>query len=390
MAREKVVLIGVDGGATKVRVRHVLRDDAGGEAGYCLGAVSSRANYPNVPAFQPVDLQKQLNEQHEQSIPRRRVEVDQAHTVVMTIASCVIEVARRLGVAKVLLGIGMPGLKTSDRRGIAVCKNGPRIPNLAGGLEDALNQAGVCLVTPIHAIGSDADHCGIGEQYAVGGLLRDVRHAYYLGGGTGIADAMKLDGELVRFDAASAWIAKSWQIPGVLGLPFEELGSARGINERYAECCQDVGGEAMTYPPFPEERAAGGDLLAQQTLTRSAIALAELIFERIDTIHEGRRALPHRGDRYRQLNPNHPYRGTVLERIVIGQQVGRIYADPRHTRCFASTLDASLADHIRSTGGSALKDRCLAGYGLRPGLVVASHLHAAATLGAAIEADVGR
>ena len=278
----------------------------------------------------------------------------------------------------------MPGLKTADGRGIAVINNGPRIPDFLAELEEQLSVRGLTLAAPIAALGSDADYCGLGEEYAADGLFRDVQNAYYVGCGTGIADALKLRGRLVPFDMTQSWLGKAWQIPSALGPTFEQLVSIKSLNAVYAGLC----GRDDT---FPEVAAARGDSLATTWLDMAALALAELIFERLSTILRGRAALPHRGDAYARLSPDHDYAGTVLDRVIIGQRLGLIYADPAGYRPFAHRLESGLAAFV-----AGADDQLRAAYlapashdvvpALRSGLLVASRLRAAPAIGAAVAA----
>ena len=279
--------------------------------------------------------------------------------------------------------------------------NGPRILDLADQIEAGLYAAGLDLTAPICRIGSDGEFCGLGEQHAAEGLFRGVDHAYYLGGGTGLAEALKLRGALLGFDRARAWIARAWEIRSAHGLTFEQLVSAAAINQQYALRRTD-GSRALTVSadelrervgsPYPEQRAAQGDPVAQQVLETAAEVLAELIFERIDTIFRGRRALdhrcrtqPHEPD-YAGLVREHDYRGVLLQRVILGQRLGCLYDDPRITSVFRHKLDEYLAELIRADCDARLRHEYLSGPHLRPGSVVASRLSAAASLGAAVDA----
>jgi predicted NBD/HSP70 family sugar kinase len=289
----------------------------------------------------------------------------------------------------------MPGLKTADGRGIAVMSNGPRIPDLADRIEAGLRAAGIRLTKPLRRIGSDADYCGLGEQHACNGLFRDVDHAYYLGGGTGLAEALKLRGALLTFDRARAWVAKAWEIRSAQGSTFERLASASAINRHYARLRTGASLELSASPDelrvqqdplHPERYAAQGDPAALHVLETAAGALAELIFERIDTIYRGRRALDHRGADYARLVREHEYRGVLLERVVLGQQIGRLYGDPRTASVFGNKIDGFLAERISADHDAHLRRRYLNGIRLKPGLVVPSPLPPAAALGAAVDA----
>ena len=100
----------------------------------------------------------------------------------------------------VLVGIGMPGIKTADKKGIAVMANGPRIPNFISDLTHMLEENNIKLQAPIKELGSDADYCGLGEEYSIQGKLRGIQNAFYFGIGTGIADALKLNNKLLIID----------------------------------------------------------------------------------------------------------------------------------------------------------------------------------------------
>jgi hypothetical protein len=120
--------------------------------------------------------------------------------------------------------------------------------------------------------------------------------------------------------------------------------------------------------------------------------LAELLFERMHTIFAGRAATAHRGEAYVKLTAEHPYRGVLLERVVIGQRLGLLYADATHRENFARPLEYCLASLIATSGVDALRAAYLdrnsppSSARLRPGVLVASRLRAAPAIGAAVAA----
>ena len=148
----------------------------------------------------------------------------------------------------------MPGIKTEDKRGVKAMVNGPRIPNLCEVLEKRLS-----LKKGILSIESDADMCVWGEQFEKTGAFRNVQNAYYIGGGTGTADGLKLQGKLLSFDNVGTWIAKTWELTTKDKTSMELFSSMSGIN--------------------------------QLTVTKShkeiGNMLGNLIFERIETIYSG-------------------------------------------------------------------------------------------------------
>lgn len=377
-------LVGIDGGATEVKTHLVRLEGPPSAPLFHLGETSASRKYERVVGFRPVDVVEQLKQRGDPDLTPS--EKEQGRRYVEAAAQTVVEVARQAGTNQVLIGMGMPGLKTPDGRGIAVINNGPRIPDYLDDLDEALESAGITLVAPVSRLGSDADYCGMGEEYAADGLFRDVQNAYYLGGGTGIADAMKLRGQLVPFDEAKPWIQKAWQIPSCLGPTFEKLASALGLSTAYANLL-GIGMAALARENrYPEAEALKGDVLAESVLEGASLVLAELIFERMNTIKNGRADVPHRGQAYLELRGDHPYRGTLLDRIVIGQRVGNMYDEPRFADAFKRKLDRCLTRLILNSDDAELREHYLAGDKICPGRLVASRLREAPAIGAAIDA----
>ena len=427
MTYEDVLLIGVDGGATEAKAHAVSCDDLHQPSSFELRPESAPRVYARVADFVPLPVAEQLAQRDAGAIKRTDKEVEQGRLYVRAAAETVVDVAKQCASKRVLVGIGMPGLKTPDGRGINAINNGPRIPDYLDVLEKDIAAAGIELVSPIAALGSDADYCGLGEEYAADGLFRDVENAYYVGCGTGIADALKLRGKLVPFDHARSWIQKSWQIASALGPTFEKLVSAKSLNRVYADLCRGtkarrhegtkdhvaagprtgrshalgdtavsaVDGSEGTAPgavahasPHPEVAAAAGEPIAIAWTETAALVLAELIFERLWKIRNGRADLQHCGEAYAQLDPQHEYRGTLLDRVIIGQRVGQIYGNPAHRGVFGDSVDACLAVFIGDADDAELSGICLSldKRELKPGFLTASKLRAAPALGAAVAA----
>jgi hypothetical protein len=280
----------------------------------------------------------------------------------------------------------MPGLKTENGRGINIINNGARTPGFLDLLEEKLNSMGIEPVAPVARLGSDADYCGIGEQYAAEGLFRKVQSAYYFGGGTGIADAMKLDGDLVPFDKTKDWMQKSWQIACSLGPTYEKLISAKSMNETFARMEKSTLEEYVSAGKFAQVEAAKGNPRAKFVMETIATLLAELVFERMYTLHAGRENTPWRGAGYMALNPNHPYRGRFFDKIVLGQRIGAIYADPEYRRILRASLHARMEDLLKNFGSPEMQQVYLKDGKLRAGLFAASKLRQAPAIGAAVDA----
>lgn len=376
-----VLLIGVDGGATAAKARAAACDSLEHPTAFGLRPEAAVRTYDRVPGFTPVPVPEQIAQRDAGAIEISPLEAEQARFYVQGAADAIIDIARQCEARRILVGVGMPGLKTPDGRGINVINNGPRIPNYLSDLETELAGAGLELVQPIAALGSDADYCGLGEEWASDGFFRDVRDAYYVGCGTGVADAMKLRGELVPFDKAKPWIMKAWQFPCSLGPTFEKLISMSAVNRVYA----DLG---VASAEFPEQDALAGRPIALAWLATAALVLAELIFERVWTIKNGRAESAVRGEAYAKLDPNHPYRGTLLDRVIVGQRLGLIYADHKFREIFSNRLDAFLTSLIADRGDPEMRQACLSrdGTRLRDGFLRGSRLRAAPALGAAVAA----
>ncbi|MDZ7820613.1 MAG: hypothetical protein U5N26_01685 [Candidatus Marinimicrobia bacterium] len=240
-------------------------------------------------------------------------------------ADVIVELAKRVGAERVLVGIGMPGLKSKDKRGIVALANGPRMPEYCKVIEERVEAAGITMEKPIHHLGSDADYCGIGEEYSKNGLFRNVENAYYLGGGTGVADAMKLSGELLPFDKAKSWIAKSWEMKNSEGKSMERYASSKGIQAIYGEFADIPVTELnkkKVYPPQIME-LYGEDSAARRTFNDVSYNIAKLLFERIVTFYNGwHHFFEFVNSNRADLSEKHPYRGTLLDSIVIGQRLG--------------------------------------------------------------------
>ncbi len=323
------LIIGVDGGATKVTAWVVNVD---GDGKFSLGEISkshSYAEYPDYdPGFVPVKMDIQLQDFTTDRIRVTDAEMRQATVYTKACAEAIIDVARKSGQSRLLVGVGMPGLKTKDQRGIAVMANGPRQVDYAANLEQRLVDAGLKLEAPIDHIGSDAFYCGLGEEFASDGQFRNVTNSYYLGGGTGAADALKLNGELISLDDIRNWFVKTWEIKCPENRSIETYVSSKGIQSLYAELSafslEELNQKAM-YPPQILEAAYRGDSRAKETFEKVAKYLALLIYERITTLFAGWQGL------FRFLNPNrpepevqHPYHGSVFDTIIIGQRLGEM------------------------------------------------------------------
>ncbi len=385
-------LIGIDGGATKVSGWSVDYDSD--SQVFTLGTTNVQHSYAEYadyqPSFSPVDIKSQLDQFNRGPLQPAAAEIRQGRAYVQACADVIIELAHgHQGTP--LVGIGMPGLKTGDDRGIAVLLNGPRIPDYASRIETILSRRGIDLLAPVARLGSDADYCGLGEEYSADGNFRPVDNAYYLGGGTGAADALKLAGELVPLDHTKPWLAKTWEMQNDQGLSLERFASAGGIQSVYSRYCglsvKELNSRAI-YPDQILQMAQTGDQPAQQTFADVAEYLAGLLFERLSTIYSGwKNQFSFTNTARPTPNTDHDYRGLLLERIVIGQRLGNLLEQSKQTDFFYRPLLAHLTNLTES---EAPDDKFHQYYssdtGFPPEKLVTSGLRAAPAMGAGIDA----
>ena len=385
------LLIGVDGGATKVSAWEIkIESDADNLFG--LGALNEQRAYHDIPGFitnfKPVDLPTQLQEWQSGNIHPTDDETQQAAVYIEAAAQVIETLADRSKKDRILVGLGMPGLKTADKRGIAVVANGPRMVTYARQLEERLAMKNIRFVQPIHQLGSDADYCGIGENYAAEGLFRDVDNAYYLGGGTGVADALKLNGKLLPFDRTKSWLAKSWEMKSADDLSLEKYASAGGIQSIYAMqagVTVEALNEQGVYPPQIAGKAAEGEAAAVETFRLVSAQLARLLYERLSTLYAGWQ------DLFGFVNPqraepeaDHPYRGTLLQRIILGQRLGELF----ETETAENVLKYPMLEELQRLidHSDALDEKAKGHYAGIAALIAVSRLREAPAMGAGVDA----
>jgi len=387
------LLIGIDGGATKVSGWSVSAEK---KDTFSLGKYHAAQSYRKVPGyiedFTAVNIQKQLDEFQSDDIQPTDQEIQHGKTYTQSAAQVIQEIAEQSGYEKVLVGIGMPGLKTKDGRGIAVMANGPRNIQYCDRVEAILAEHNIELVQPIAHLGSDAFYCGLGEEYAKDGQFRQVENGYYLGGGTGTADALKLRGELVSLDDIKSWFVKTWEMQNAEGLSLEKCASAKGIQEIYGQYRTiDLNelNRREIYPPQIRESALQGEKAALQTFQTVTRNLAALIYERITTLYLGWQG------QFDFINPNkpqpektHPYHGLLLNAIIIGQRLGELFHAAEGDDILWKPFFDRLTDLIvnsKDLDKTAKLHYCPDGHFLKS-LLKTSKLREAPALGAGIDA----
>ncbi len=389
---DEIVLIGIDGGASKVLVHKVdilinpMRFVA--LKPFIEVAYSTSDSYN--PKFKPIVLARQLKEHKSNTVKQTKTEADQEIALLDSFTKAVRTILGKNVTQDVIIGVGLPGQKTKNGRGISAMANGPRMPKFLDKLEKALEKEGYTTLHPIQVIGSDADYCGLGEQWGDAGGMRGVKSAYYFGVGTGIADAMLLNGSHVPFDACKSWIAKAWEMMANEEESYENLLSAKGIQARYGKLTDITVEELDQAEIFPwqiYERALVGEEPALEIVSSTALALSELLFHRIQTLALGVPETMLR-DASRTLDTEHEYLGEVFERIVIGQRLGDIWEFKKFTPLLLDPVNEKLGRMIHSSSLPAeVKSKYLTKTNrLRDDLIIHSELRHAPALGAAVDA----
>ncbi len=387
-------LLGIDGGATKVSVWETIYNPE--ENSFALGALNSEKKYEDIPrflpAFKPVDINEQLRARGESFSSTTEDELQMETVYVEACALAIKDVFNQTDKKPLLLGIGMPGLKTADMRGIDVVANGPRMPNYCSLLEERLQAMGIDLAAPIAHLGSDADYCGVGENYAQKGAFKNIENGYYLGGGTGVADALKLDNLLYPFDTVKVWMAKSWELKSDAGRSVERYCSAGGIQSIYAEFSGREISDLIKnniYPLQIAEMALAGGQAAIKTFNRVVENLAKLIFSRITTLNIGwQNDFEFINPEKEQLSKSHGRIGKVFDKIIIGQRLGDLLRSETGTEILFEPMKENLFELISSN--SKLSDDVKKYYFDLDKILMTSNLREAPALGAAIDAFLNR
>ena len=108
------------------------------------------------------------------------------------------------------LGFATAGPKTTDGRGIALWRRGPRNAHLLDELLAGLGERGLAPARPTARLVDDSLAAVTGEQVAALGQLRGVQTAMVLAPGTDLAEAYLVHGEAT---GRPAGLAPAWELP---------------------------------------------------------------------------------------------------------------------------------------------------------------------------------
>ena len=203
-------LIGIDCGASKVLLQSAKINSNRtiiSKGQYCKEYVYS--SHPDWdPSYRPIPLDVQIEENNNKSILISKAERKQGDIIVKLLQD-IIE-----NISSSQIGICFPGIK--DNYGVTILANGPRIPEL------------LTRLSKVDTLYNDSDCCIIGEMVSDIGKMNDIHNGIYIGGGTGIADGILLDGKIINLGNDKN-PKKSWELRIPQGVNVESYLSPGGM-----------------------------------------------------------------------------------------------------------------------------------------------------------------
>ncbi len=205
---------GIDCGATKVLIQSAIFNPETNNIS--PGTLHQEYLYSDHPDwdenFLPVHLDIQQHEYQIGQISINTAERIQGKVIIDTIRQALSDLHNYK------TGLCFPGIKTE--KGIAILANGPRINNLLDQLEN------------IYSLYHDSDCCVIGEWKSTIGKMKNVNNSIYIGGGTGIADGIILNGKIIDFNQKES-PKRSWALMLPSGDSVESWLSPSGLIKHY-------------------------------------------------------------------------------------------------------------------------------------------------------------
>ena len=203
-------LIGIDCGASKVLLQSAKINSNRtiiSKGQYCKEYVYS--SHPDWdPSYRPIPLNIQIKENKNKSILIRKTEKRQGDIIVELLQDIIANITGSQ------IGICFPGIK--DDYGVTILANGPRIPEL------------LTRLNKVDTLYNDSDCCITGELVSNIGKMNDIRNGIYIGGGTGIADGILLNGKIINLNDDKS-PKKSWELILPQGASVESYLSPGGM-----------------------------------------------------------------------------------------------------------------------------------------------------------------
>lgn len=208
------LFLGVDCGATKIMVQSGFLSSDSNKI--IPGPINQEYHYSDHPDwnehYDPVPIDIQRFEHASDNISLEEEEIKQGNVIIDTIVESIADIDDHK------IGLCFPGIK--DDKGVTIMANGPRIPEL----NDRINK--------IETILNDSDCCVLGEWKSTIGKMQDMHNGIYIGGGTGIADGVIVDGNLLDLNKVEG-LPRSWEMNINTKETVESRLSPAGIIRRY-------------------------------------------------------------------------------------------------------------------------------------------------------------
>ena len=273
-------LLGIDCGGTKVLAQSASFDSETGLVS--PGEFHLEVNYsdsPNWnPNFIPIHLDLQRQEFSERNIFLTEPEMDQGNVIVETIQNVIFKSESDS------IGLCFPGIKND--RGVVIMANGPRIPDLLERIPE------------IDSLYNDSDCCVVGEWKSTIGKIQNAKYSVYIGGGTGIADGIILNGELIDFNERDD-VKRSWELIMENGQSVESCLSPKEMIDQWNFSNKD---KVITLDQLSKNENS------KLIFNKAIIAFSYLVQNRIQF--------------FRSNN-------SIIEKIVMGQRLGMFMADSK-------------------------------------------------------------
>ena len=267
-------LIGIDCGASKVLLQSAKINSNRtiiSKGQYCKEYVYS--SHPDWdPSYRPIPLDVQIEENNNKSILISKAERKQGDIIVKLLQ----DIIENISGSKI--GICFPGIK--DDYGVTILANGPRIPEL------------LTRLSKVDTLYNDSDCCITGEMVSDIGKMNDIYNGIYIGGGTGIADGILLDGKVINLGNDKN-PKKSWELRIPQGVNVESYLSPGGMLKNH---------NLKYKTKITSLKELSASRYFEETLSNAITAFDYLLHDRIEFFNKHKQN---------------------IEKIVIGQRLGQ-------------------------------------------------------------------
>ena len=226
---KKRYVLGLDGGASKILSQLFLINDKNEIINESRPFEVSYKDIVNFDqSFIPVKLEIQKKESLDKSITIQPKELRQSKVIINAIIKS-IQNFKNFDISAI--GFCFPGIKTKNADGVSIMANGPRNLNMLHQLNKKINLESNCSIN-IKNIYDDSLSCVYGEKFSSKGKLNNCSNGIYIGGGTGIADGIVYQNQIVDITAEKDF-KKSWEIIADDGKSVEECLSLGGLSQKW-------------------------------------------------------------------------------------------------------------------------------------------------------------